>query len=167
MSTQGIKSIYNSQIIEEYHRFLRSREFPCIGAKAALSRDQVKCMVASDMSTSQDDESILTFIYQFVDSYRNSTNRFIVQPLFSVILSQRRSRNLKTCLVRLNSFAELDRKKYLHDKRVNSDPTSGMFSFSLKEEAFFIIGLHSSSSREAEGSIIRQLSLTRTKNSKN
>ena len=150
MSTQGTRSIHSSQIIEEYHRFLRSREFPCIGAKAALSRDQVKCIVASDMSTSKDDERILTFIYHFVDSYRNSNESFhSAAVIFSNPKSLSESEFEDMLWSRLNSFAELDRKKYTHDKRVDSDPTSSMFSFSLKEEAFFIIGLHPSSSRNA------------------
>ena len=150
MSIQRTKSILTSQIIEEYHQFLRSREFPCIGAKAALSRDQVKCLVASDMRTYEDDERILTFIYQFVDSYRNSNESFhSAAVIFTNPKSTSESEFEDMLWSRLNSLAKLDRKKYTHDKRVDSDPTSGMFSFSLKEEAFFIIGLHPSSSRNA------------------
>jgi uncharacterized protein len=40
-------------------------------------------------------------------------------------------------------------KEYAYDKRVSSDPTSRDFSFSIKEEAFYIIGLHPKSSRAA------------------
>jgi FPC/CPF motif-containing protein YcgG len=50
---------------------------------------------------------------------------------------------------RLNALAEWDRKNFRHDKRVDSDPSSTRFSFSLKEEAFFIIGLNPASSRRS------------------
>jgi len=150
MSTQRINSIRASQIVEEYRRFLRSRDFPCIGAKAALSRNHVKCMVAADMRTSQDDEKILSFIYQFVDSYRSSNASFhSAAVIFSNPDSPSESEFETMLWSRLNSIGDLDRKKYPHDKRVDSDPSSSMFSFSLKEEALFIIGLHPSSSRKA------------------
>jgi FPC/CPF motif-containing protein YcgG len=150
MSTQRIKSIQASQIVEEYRRFLRLRGFPCIGAKAALSRDHVKCMVAADMSNGQDDEKILSFIYQFVDSYRNSNESFhSAAVIFSNPELPSESEFETMFWSRLNSLGDLDRKKYTHDKRVDSDPSSSKFSFSLKEEAFFIIGLHPSSSRKS------------------
>jgi FPC/CPF motif-containing protein YcgG len=150
MSTQRTKSIHTSHIVEEYRQFLRSRGFPCIGAKAALSRDHVKCMVAADMSTTQEDKRILSFIYQFIDSYRNSNESFhSAAVIFNTPKSPSESEFESMLWARLNSFAELDRIEYNHDKRVDSDPSSSMFSFSLKEEAFFIIGLHPSSSRKA------------------
>ena len=150
MSTQKTKLICTSQIVDEYRQFLQSRAFPCIGAKAALSRDHVKCMVAADMRTSQDDERTLSFIYQFVDSYRNSNDSFhSAAVIFNSPESPLESEFENMLWSRLNAFAELDRKKYHHDKRVASDPSSSRFSFSLKEEAFFIIGLHPSSSRKS------------------
>jgi len=102
------------------------------------------------MRTPGDDEQILTFIYQFVDSYRCSNESFhSAAVIFGNPKSASESEFEDMLWYRLNSFVELDRKKYSHDKRVDSDPTSHLFSFSLKEEAFFIIGLHPSSSREA------------------
>jgi len=150
MSTPGINSIGTPQIIEEYHRFLRSRSFPCIGGKAALSMNHVKCFVALDMASQEEDEKILSFIYQFVDSYRSSNESFHSAAVIfgnSQILSE--SEFEEMFWSRLNSLATLDRRKYTHDKRVDPDPTSSRFSFSLKEEAFFIIGLHPSSTRRA------------------
>ena len=150
MSTPGINSSGSSQVIEEYYRFLRSRSFPCIGAKAALSMDHVKCFVALDMASPQEDEKILSFIYQFVDSYRNSNESFHSAAVIfrnSQTLSESEFEDMLWS--RLNSLAALDRRKYTHDKRVDSDPTSSRFSFSLKGEAFFIIGLHPSSTRKA------------------
>jgi uncharacterized protein len=150
MSSQRTKSPDASEMIEEYRRFLRSHGYPCVGAKAALSRDQVSCMVADDMRTPQDDEKILSFIYEFVDTYRGSSQSF---HSAAVIFSEPQSTTaleFETMFwARLNSLSTLDRKKYEHDSRVDSDPSSSSFSYSLKEEAFFVIGLHPSSGRKA------------------
>jgi FPC/CPF motif-containing protein YcgG len=43
----------------------------------------------------------------------------------------------------------MDSKQFGWDTRVNSDPSSSDFSFSLGEEAFFIVGLHPNSLRKA------------------
>jgi len=107
-------------------------------------------MVAADMRTSEDDQCILTFIYEFVESYRSSSESFhSAAVIFNTPNSPSESEFEEMLWLRLNSFADLDRKNYYHDNRVDSDPSSGRFSFSLKEEAFFIIGLHPSSSRKA------------------
>ena len=150
MSTPRINSIGTPQIIEEYYRFLRSRSFPCIGAKAALSMDHVKCFVALDMASPQEDEKILSFIYQFVDSYRSSNESFhSAAVIFYCPQAPSEPEFEDMFWLRLNSLAVLDRRKFTHDQRVDADPKSNRFSFSLKEEAFFIIGLHPSSSRMA------------------
>ena len=112
--------------------------------------DHVKCFVARDMASPQEDEKILSFIYQFVDSYRNSNESFHSAAVIfsnSQTLSEPEFEDM--FWLRLNSLAALDRRTYTHDKRVDPDPTSSRFSFSLKGEAFFIIGLHPSSTRKA------------------
>ena len=48
---------------------------------------------------------------------------------------------------RLQAISDLDARDYEYDKRVSPDPGYETFSFSVKEEAFFIIGLHPNSSR--------------------
>lgn len=137
-------------IVQEYLNFLRATDYPCVGAKASLARDQIKCMVATHMACPAADIQILEFLYAFIDDYRKSDRSFhsaaviFTQPnhtnesMFDALLWQR-----------LKALALLDKQKYLHDKRVDSDPASAMFSFSLKEEALFIIGLHPGSSRRS------------------
>lgn len=137
-------------VVEEYLSFLENKEFPCIAAKAALARQQVKCMVAGNMAYPKDDTGILQFLYEFVDEYRMSKDFYhtatIVfsgpqidnEKLFDELLWQR-----------LQALENLDAENYSYDNRVESDPSSSSFSFSIKEEAFYIIGLHPASSRQA------------------
>ncbi len=137
-----------SEIISKYITFLESDNFPCVAAKAAAAKNQVHCIVAEHLACPQDDDRILKFIYDFVDTYRNSTALYhsvavifkgpeiIDEELFEKLL-----------WMRLQSLANLDSELYDYDTRVDSNTDSAKFSFSLKEEAFFIIGLHPANSR--------------------
>ncbi|MDB5253581.1 MAG: hypothetical protein JWP27_2750 [Flaviaesturariibacter sp.] len=132
----------------EYEAFLEDKAFPCVAAKAALARNQVRCYVAGHMACPHHDAGILQFLYEFVDAYRAAGTSFhsaavlfkgpetTSEEAFDVLLWQR-----------LQALADLDRQTYAHDERVDADPASPAFAFSLKAEAFFVIGLHPASSR--------------------
>lgn len=140
--------IATETIIREYHDYLGQKDFVCIAAKAALSQHQVSCFVADHMACPKDDRQILDFLYGFIDSYRLSEPLYhsaavifrnpscFKEPMYDELLWQR-----------LQALHDLDSKMYPHDARVSADPSSPDFSFSLKQEAFFIIGLHPESSR--------------------
>ena len=135
---------------EDYFTFLANKEFPCVAARAALNRDHIRVFVADHMACPKDDMSIVDFMYSFVDEFKNSTDLFYSavvifrgpdifdEQMFDQLLWQR-----------LQSLANIDAKEYNYDKSVSSDPNSKDFSFSIKEEAFYIIGLHPASNREA------------------
>ena len=135
---------------EDYFTFLANKAFPCVAAKAALNRDHIRVFVADHMACPKDDMSIIDFMYSFVDEFRNSTDLFYSavvifrgpdifdEQMFDQLLWQR-----------LQSLANIDAQEYNYDKRVSSDPNSKDFSFSIKEEAFYIIGLHPASNRGA------------------
>ena len=131
---------------EDYFTFLANKEFPCVAARAALNRDHIRVFVADHMACPKDDMSIIDFMYSFVDEFKNSTDLFYSavvifrgpdifdEQMFDQLLWQR-----------LQSLANIDAQEYNYDKRVSSDPNSKDFSFSIKEEAFYIIGLHPAS----------------------
>lgn len=140
----------NMAIINEFELFINNKEFPCVAAKAAFERQQLKCMVADHMACPQDDDAILKFLYDFVDSYRNSS---VIFHSASIIFKgpELYSEEMfdKLLWQRLQSLSDLDAKSSGYDKRVDTDPNSANFSFSLNEEAFFVIGLNPVSSRPA------------------
>lgn len=135
-------------IIEAYKDYINTREFVCVAAKAALAKQQISCMLAGNIACPKDDQAILDFLYSFIEVYRNSEKLYhsaaiifqqenvLDEATFDVLLWQR-----------LQALSNIDSKKYAYDNRVNKDPESADFSFSLKEEAFFIIGIHPESSR--------------------
>lgn len=137
------------EIIESYHSFLRSSQFPCIAAKASLAKQQIHTIAVKHMGCQYEDAEVLDFLYQFVDDFRRSKNIYssatviYEQPLN---LDEEQFDNLMW--QRLQALVDLDSRHYAYDNRVSSDPGSSHFSFSLKGEAFFIIALHPNSSRK-------------------
>lgn len=139
-----------AEIIKEWNEHLENVDFPCVAAKAALTKEQLYVKVVGHMACPKDDRDILNFIYNFVDEYRESGKLFhsavIIFEQPDVYDEQMYSRFFWS---RLQAISDLDAHHYEYDQRVDTDPESGNFSFSLKGEAFFVIGLHPAASRPA------------------
>lgn len=137
-------------LINDWFSFIENRAFPCVAAKAAMVKQQQHVLTAGHLGCPRDDAKILEFIYEFVDNYRKSDTLFhscvivFEQP---IILSEHSYATL--FWQRLQALSDLDSRQYPYDDRVSDSPDSENFSFSLKGEAFFVIGLHPASSREA------------------
>ena len=137
-------------IEREYKEFLDDKNFPCIGAKAALAKNNIKCVVLSHMACPAQDTEALQFIYSFVDGYRSSSDMYhSAAVIFKEPMNIDENTFDQLLWQRLNALSALDKKVFQHDTRVDSDPASARYSFSLKGEAFFIVGLHAASSRRA------------------
>jgi FPC/CPF motif-containing protein YcgG len=137
-------------IIEEYRAYIGNKDFPCIAAKAALSEDQIQIRVAEHLACPKDDADILEFLYQFVDVYREAKKLYhsaviifkgpesCTEEIFDSLLWKR-----------LQAISDLDAMQHSWDPRVEKNTASPDFSFSIKEEAFYVIGLHPHCSRKA------------------
>lgn len=138
-------------IVDAYLDFISDKNFPCIAAKAALSEHQIRTHVAGHLACPKDDVDILNFLYQFVDLYRavekKSYHSAVIifegpescpEEVFDSLLWQR-----------LQAISDLDTRQHGWDGRVTKDVSSPDFSFSIKAEAFYVIGLHNNSSRKA------------------
>ncbi|HEX5168312.1 MAG TPA: guanitoxin biosynthesis heme-dependent pre-guanitoxin N-hydroxylase GntA [Cyclobacteriaceae bacterium] len=140
-----------STIIESYFNFIEEKGFPCIAAKAALAGNTIKCYVAEHMACPESDFEILRFLYSFVDTLRQTGGG---QYLSAVALFKKPHFDNeeffdKIFWQRLQAISDLDAQHHGYDRRVDNDPTSAHFSFSIREEAFYIIGLHPASGRKA------------------
>lgn len=137
-------------IAEDYFRFIEAKGFPCIGAKAALGKDQIRIFLADHMACPKDDRDMLKFLYAFVDDYRQSNDLYSSAVVIFNDPVDLDEDNFETLFwSRLQAISDIDSRQYPYDQRVGHDPTKAEFSFSLKEEAFYLIGLHPGSSRLA------------------
>ncbi|CAN5454782.1 guanitoxin biosynthesis heme-dependent pre-guanitoxin N-hydroxylase GntA [soil metagenome] len=140
----------DQRVIEDFKAFLSNKEFPCVAAKAALNKDQIRFFVAEHMACPKDDRAIFSFLSGFADDFRHMDSQFN-----SAVVLFKEPGNLSEEMFdsllwkRLQSFSDTDSKINSYDKRVSSDPASPGFSFSINEEAFFVIGLNPQSSRLA------------------
>ncbi len=142
--------ISNEQIIEEYLEFINEKEFPCVVAKAALARNHVKSFVSSHMACPASDASILQFLYNFVDQYRLSTESYHSAAVIFKGPVDTDERAFDALLwERLKALSILDKANYKHDIRVGADPEAANYSYSVKSEAFFVVGLHPGSERRS------------------
>lgn len=142
--------ILKQEIIGQYLDHLGNKSFPCVAAHEAATKNYVRSFVADHLGCPKDDHAILHFLYDFVDEYRNAKSGYyssaiifqepkdITEEVFETLLWQR-----------LQSISDLDAVQYDYDVRVSPDTSSPHFSFSLKEEAFYVIGLHEGSKRQA------------------
>jgi len=140
----------NAEIINEYLKYIEQKDFPCIAAKAALNKQQLKCMVADHIGCPKDDVQILKFLSEFVDDYRVSKTFY-----HSAAIIFKQPENLAEQAFddlfwkKLQSLSNLDAQCHKYDSRVDKNPASPSFSFSINEEAFYIIGLHPLNSRHS------------------
>ncbi|HEX8037581.1 MAG TPA: guanitoxin biosynthesis heme-dependent pre-guanitoxin N-hydroxylase GntA, partial [Chryseosolibacter sp.] len=138
----------NDKIISEFMGLLADKAYPCVAARAAMSRNHLSYLVLGDLRCPADDRRILKFIYEFTGSFRSAQESFHSAV---IIFRGPRIDDEKTfddlLWAKLQSLSALDAENFRCDKRVSSDPRDAAFSFSLGEEGFFIIGLHPASSR--------------------
>tara|TARA_R110002110_G_scaffold299349_1_gene513574 strand:+ start:1192 stop:1896 length:705 start_codon:yes stop_codon:yes gene_type:complete len=126
-------------------------EFPCVGAKSALARDNLKVIAGHSLDSSWDDLEIHRELLAWARDYRDSTEGLrSLAVIFDgpLDLSETEFENL--LWARIQSLADKD--AWLgqdYDKRVSADPNDPHFSLSFGGEAFFVIGLHPNASRPA------------------
>lgn len=148
---QQIPPALRHPLITAFEDFVRDPLFPCVGAKAALSKRQMTYVVARDIRSAWDDLEIHTMIRAIVDLYRKNPAPFrslaVIFEDDSALDEFDFERHLWE---RLQSLSDKD--DWLGqecDERVAVDPNHPEFSVSFGGEAFFIVGLHPQASRPA------------------
>jgi uncharacterized protein len=138
-------------LARSFKRFLQDPEFPCVGAKSALSRDQIKIVVARDITSGWDDLRIYPPLLAFVSWYKRAPGPFqsfaVVFETPTILSEADFERHL---WARVQSFSDKDTWPGLpYDERVKAHPDDPHFSLTFGGEAFFVIGLHPNASRKA------------------
>ncbi len=130
---------------EKILQFINAASFPCLMAKAVAKAGRLKVMPVDEHVPMTD---ILTSIYRFVDQYRINPKKL---SSFVIELNHRGLTDFEAAESFfwrfIKKLSECDRKWFKHDSRVSSDIWSNFFSYSLKEEAFFLLLLHPKSPR--------------------
>lgn len=134
-----------------FQDFIRSQPFPCVGAKSALSKGQMKVVVARNITSGWDDPRLYPALLAFICRYRDKPDLFqsfaVVFEGPNAIDEEAFERHLWD---RVQSLSDKDAflgQRY--DSRVEADPDDPHFSLSFGGEAFFVVGMHPGASRPA------------------
>jgi uncharacterized protein len=142
--------ISDQQIINEYLEFINEKEFPCVVAKAALAKKHIKSFISNHMACPASDRPILDFLYDFVDQYRMSSDSYhSAAVIFKGPVNTNEQIFDALLWERLRALSLLDKENYEHDSRVDQNPEAANYSYSLKSEAFFVVGIHPGSERRS------------------
>lgn len=133
------------------HEHVDARDFPCVGAKAALAKGTLSVLACNRIDSAWDDLRIHDGLVRFAEAYCDDPALFrsfavvfdgpggLSEPAFEEALWQR-----------IQSLSDKDVwRGQAYDARVSPDPDSPHFSLSFGGEAFFVVGLHPNASRPA------------------
>lgn len=135
-------------LIEDH---VRDPDFPCVGAKAALSSGTLQVLACDTIDSAWDDLRIHEGLLDWAQTYREAPGLF---RSFAVIFDgpedigeQAFERALWD---RVQSLSDKDVwRGQEYDGRVSANPEDPHFSLSFGGEAFFVVGLHPHASRPA------------------
>ena len=128
-----------------------ARDFPCVGAKAALARGTLMVLACTRIDSAWDDLRIHDALMRFAADYRAQPGLF---RSFAVVFdgpdALDESAFEAALWQRLQSLSDKDVwRGQSYDARVSADPDDPHFSLSFGGEAFFVVGLHPAASRPA------------------
>lgn len=130
---------------------IKEPQFPCVGAKSALARDNLKVIAAHSLNSNWDDLEIHRELLDWARDYRDSTEGLrSLAVIFDGPTDLSEAEFERSLWERIQSLADKDAwRGQSYDERVSADPDDPHFSLSFGGEAFFVIGLHPNASRPA------------------
>lgn len=140
----------SADMVERLRDFIRAPDFPCVGAKSALSRDRLEVLVARDVGSAWDDLAITQALLRFVEMPRGPRDFVSFAVLFADSPPMDEEQFERRLWQRIQSISDKD--EWLgqpYDDSVSPDPSNPHFSLSFGGHAFFVVGLHPGSSRKA------------------
>lgn len=129
--------------------YIEQAGFPCMAAKTALAREQITFFHADSIDSAEHDASLLAALSRFANPSAGITAFQSFAALFPASPRQSPKAFERSLWQRLQHLHDLDARRHDWDGSVSSDPDSPEFSMSLGGHAFYVVGLHSGSTRRA------------------
>lgn len=138
-------------LARRFDAFVSDPAFPCVGAKSALAKGQIRIVVGRDMRSAWDDLRIYPNLLDLAWTYAREPSLFHSLAVVFEEDSGLDEEGFERCLwARLESLTQKDDfHGQMADPRVSADPGDPHFSLSFGGEAFFVVGLHPRASRPA------------------
>lgn len=138
-------------LTDRFRAFVRSPEFPCVGAKSALGKDQMTIVEAGDIRCPRDDCKIHAALADFAADFNTDPALFrSFAVLFDTAETLSEAAFEQALWARVQALHDIDvTQGFTWDPRVSADPKNPDFSLSFAGEAFYLVGLHPGASRPA------------------
>ncbi|MCW8109574.1 YqcI/YcgG family protein [Alteromonas ponticola] len=137
-------------IEDELIDFVNEDAFPCVGAKTALTKENIHINCYGDICAEDNTGDILGDLYHFIDEF--DISRSMYSSFISVFETTDYLDEIEfeqALWKKLQAMHNLDSALCKWDPDVAKDPDHAHFSFSIGEHGFFIIGLNPNSSRKS------------------
>lgn len=136
---------------DELVGIIGAKDFPCVGAKSALARGQLKTLACHSLESGWDDIRIHSELLDWVKAYRaDPAGLRSLAIIFEGPLDLDEMAFERLMWERLQSLAHKDEwRGQPLDRKVSGDPSDPHFGLSFGGEAFFVVGLHPKASRPA------------------
>jgi FPC/CPF motif-containing protein YcgG len=135
----------------EFHALIAAPEFPCLGAKAALSAETVLFHTYETLGSDHDSRALARDLRDFLKSEAHARSDYVTFVAIFRGPSDLDEREFEALLWRelrkLNRIDAAAGAEWAPD--VASNPEDPHFSYSFAGHAFYVIGMHAHSSREA------------------
>lgn len=134
-----------------FEEFVKSAEFPCVGAKSALAHSDITFFNGGDIRNAQYDDLLYKELYNFGESLIKGG-----EEVQSFVVIYDSPRNLSEKEFEVSMWNRLQALHYIDlaaeqnwTTESDANPESAHFSMSIGGHAFFIVGMHPHASRLA------------------
>lgn len=132
----------------KFEDFIIGKDHPCLMAQTVFTMDKVDFHEYDNFGSRETAKAILADLKNYLAAYNFESNDFLTfLAAFKGKQDYTEEEFEKTLWEQLQHLHEVDNADW--DRAVSSDPEDKNFSFSLGGRAFYIVGLHPSSSRKA------------------
>ena len=143
--------LFESAAVAAFRGFVENPQFSCVGAKSAVAHESVRLGVYDHLGSEGATAGLARDLWTFThDPVTNSDNDFVTfVALFKEPIELDEAGFEDHLWEQLRQLNRLDAPLHAWDPTVSPDPDDPHFGFSFAGTAFFVVGLHPHSSREA------------------
>lgn len=149
MTTTAANSTLRDDFVSRFESFVGTPSFPCVGAKSAMNRGRMEFGLYDRLADADDAAELCEQLREFAQAHPEPG----VNPVSYVAMFRQPVANEDDFHDRLwkhlQLMNDLDAVDHAWDASVSADATDKHFSFSIGSRAFFVVGLHPTSSRLA------------------
>ena len=135
---------------EDLQAHISDEAFSCVGAKASLHGNLFRFGYYEEMNAPESNLLLAHDLQMFAAVQKKTTTNYAsFAAIFDAPVVESEELWEAALWTQLKNLHEIDRRQFVWDSTVSSNPEDVNFSFSIAGTGFFVVGLHPKSSRKA------------------